>query len=209
MLSLQRFLSKGHRFFDLLEASAEEARQSVLALIELIHAPQDGRTLKKFIQSRRQEKQLGEQITALLCSTLITPLEREDIEDLSNAVSRITKLTKKFAQRFLLLQAGASTEVFRQQAGLLQKSTDTLCQMVCRLRRGPNLNRIQEENGQLHQYEGEADKLMMNLLGDLYSGQYNVRQMIVIRDLFELLEKVIDRCRDAGNIVFRIVLKNS
>ena len=36
---------------------------------------------------------------------------------------------------------------------------------------------------------------MMNLLGDLYSGQYDARQMIVIRDLFELLEKVIDRCR--------------
>ena len=71
-------------------------------------------------------------------------------------MSRITKLTKKFAQRFLLLQAGASTEVFRQQAGLLQKSTDTLCQMVRRLRCGPDLNRIEEENGQLHQYEGEA-----------------------------------------------------
>jgi uncharacterized protein len=209
MFSLQRFLSKGHRFFDLLEASAEEAKQSVLALIELINAPQDARTLEKFVQSRRQEKQLNEQITALLCSTLITPLEREDIEDLSNALSRITKVTKKFAQRLLLLQAGLSTEVFRQQAGLLQKSTDTLCQMVRRLRHGPNLHRIQEENGQLHQYEGEADKLMIDLLGTLYNGQYDARQMIVIRDLFELLEKVIDRCRDAGNIVFRIVLKNS
>jgi hypothetical protein len=33
--------------------------------------------------------------------------------------------------------------------------------------------------------------------------------MIVLRDLFELLEKVIDRCRDAGNVIFRIVLKSS
>ena len=32
---------------------------------------------------------------------------------------------------------------------------------------------------------------------------------MVIRDLYELMEKVIDRCRDAGNVVMHIVLKNS
>jgi uncharacterized protein Yka (UPF0111/DUF47 family) len=209
MFSLQRFLSKGQRFFDLLEASAEEARQSVHALIELIDVPRDGRTLEQFVLRRRQEKQLHEQITALVCSTLITPLEREDIEDLANALSRITKSTKKFAQRFLMSQSCISPQVFCQQARLLQQATDTLCQMVQRLRHSPNLNKVQEENGQLHQFEGEADKLMIELLGDIYSGKYDARQMVVARDLIELLEKVIDRCRDAGNIVFRIVLKNS
>jgi uncharacterized protein len=209
MFSLQRFLSKGRRFFDLLESSAEEARQSVHALLELLNAPQDGHTLTEFILRRRQEKQFNEQITALLCSTLITPLEREDIEDLSNALSRITKGTKKFAQRFLLSQSRLSPQLFNQQAQLVQQSSDTLYRMVQRLRHGPHLEKVQEENNQLHQYEGEADKLMLDLMGDLYSGQYDALQMIVIRDLFELLEKIIDRCRDAGNIVFRIVLKNS
>jgi uncharacterized protein Yka (UPF0111/DUF47 family) len=136
-------------------------------------------------------------------------LEREDIEDLSNALSRITKSTKKFAQRFLISHSWISGRVFSQQAQLLQQATDTLCRMVRRLRHGPNLNRIQEENGLLHQYEGEADKLMIELLKNLYSGEHDARQMIVTRDLFELLEKVIDRCRDAGNIAFRTVLKNS
>jgi uncharacterized protein Yka (UPF0111/DUF47 family) len=209
MFSLQRLLSKGHRFFDLLEASAEEARQSVHALLEFISAPQDGHTLEQFILRRRHEKQFHEQITALLCSTLITPLDREDIEDLSTALSRITKGAKKFAQRFLLSQSCLSREVFSEQARLVQQAIDTLCQMVRRLRHGPHLDKVQHENGLLHQYEGDADKLMLDLLRDLYSGKYEALQMIVIRDLFELLEKIIDRCRDAGNIVFRIVLKNS
>ena len=50
---------------------------------------------------------------------------------------------------------------------------------------------------------------MFDLLNDLYSGKYEPLQMIVMRDLVELLEKVIDRCRDAGNVIFQIVLKNS
>jgi uncharacterized protein Yka (UPF0111/DUF47 family) len=50
---------------------------------------------------------------------------------------------------------------------------------------------------------------MMGLLKDLYSGRYEPLRAMVIRDLYELMEKVIDRCRDAGNVVMHIVLKNS
>ena len=81
--------------------------------------------------------------------------------------------------------------------------------MVRQLRRRPHLDKIKEENDRLHQYEGEADKLILELLRDLYSGKYEALQAIVLRDLYELLEKVIDRCRDAGNIIFQIMLKNS
>jgi uncharacterized protein Yka (UPF0111/DUF47 family) len=33
--------------------------------------------------------------------------------------------------------------------------------------------------------------------------------VLVLRDLYDLLEKIVDRCRDAGNVVTHIVLKNS
>jgi uncharacterized protein Yka (UPF0111/DUF47 family) len=64
-------------------------------------------------------------------------------------------------------------------------------------------------NDKLQYLEGEADKLMLALLKDLYSGKFDALRAIVIRDLYELMEKVIDRCRDAGNVVMHIVLKNS
>jgi uncharacterized protein len=210
MFSLQRFLSKGDRFFDLLEASADEARQSVMALTELIGAPAEGeRILERFIHSRRQEKQIHEQITALLCSAFVTPLEREDIEALSNSLSRIPKVAKKFAQRLLLAPSNLPTELFQQQAELLRQSAEVVSEMVRQLRHHPKLDRIQEDNGRLHGHEGDADKLMLQLMRELYGGKYDAVQMIVMRDLFELLEKVIDRCRDAGNVIFHIVLKNS
>jgi uncharacterized protein len=81
--------------------------------------------------------------------------------------------------------------------------------MVRMLRHRPQLDKIQEENDRLHKLEGQADKLILQLFGDLYSGRYQALQMIVLRDLFELLEKVIDRCRDAGNVMLQISLKNS
>jgi uncharacterized protein len=209
MFSLQRFLSKSVRFFDLLEASAEEARQSVIALVELIQAPAHERTLEHLIARRRQNKRDTEALDELLCSAFVTPLEREDIEELSSALSRIPKVVKKFAERLVMLPADLPSDHFVKQAELLHQATEVVCHMVKQLRRSPRLDKIQEQNNELHQIEGDADKIMLDLLRELYSGRYEAVQMILLRDLFELLEKVIDRCRDAGNVVFHIVLKNS
>jgi uncharacterized protein len=209
MFSLQRFLHKGDRFFDLLGAGADEAQQSIRALVELVDEPQDKRTLDKSIASRKQEKQIHQQITVLLCSTFMTPLEREDIEALSGALSRITKVAKKFAQRLLLFGGHVQADIFRKQVEILQLAASTLSEMVHDLRHGFHVDRVQEQNYRLQQYEGEADKLMFDLLGGLYNGQHSALEMIATRDLLELLEKVIDRHRDAGNVIFQIVLKNS
>ena len=61
----------------------------------------------------------------------------------------------------------------------------------------------------LQTIEGDADKLELELLRDLFHGDYDAKQIIFLRDLYELLEKVIDRCRDAGNIILQVVLKYS
>ncbi len=209
MFSLQRLISRGGRFFDLLEAGADEARQSVQALAELVNTPQDGQGLEKLIVIRRQEKQIHQELTAMVCNTFITPLEREDIESLSDALSRITKVAKKSAQRLLSSRASVRSAFLAKQVALIERGAEMLCQMVRELRHGPRLEKVQQQNQDLQRYEGEADKLMQELLVDLYGGAYEPREMIVTRDLIEMLEKIIDRCRDAGNIVFQIALKNS
>ena len=50
---------------------------------------------------------------------------------------------------------------------------------------------------------------MAELLKELYSGKFPPLTVIILKDLYELLERVVDRCRDAGNVVANVVLKNS
>jgi uncharacterized protein Yka (UPF0111/DUF47 family) len=201
-------ISRGDRFFELLEASADEARRAAQAARQLIETPTNGQTLEKFISFRKEDKRIREEISRLVCNTFITPFEREDIDALSSALSRIPKVIKKFAERLILLRSHVKAELFAKQSALLEQATDTLAEMVRQLRH-PRLDAVQAANDRLHQYEGDADKLMLSMLRELYTGEYEALQTIVLRDLFELLEKVIDRCRDAGNVVFQIVLKNS
>jgi uncharacterized protein len=209
MFSLRRLLGKDEKFFDLLEASAQQACSSVNALVDMLNRPDTARTLEEFIQTRRKDKQITEEISAQLCRTFVTPLEREDIEALSNALYKIPKTIEKFGERLLLCQQNLGGEKFQRQTQILEKTTDMVFSMVKALRHKPRLETIKEQNERLQNLEGEADKLMLELLQALYSGQHDPLRVIVLRSLYELLEKVVDRCRDAGTIVFHIVLKLS
>lgn len=209
MFSLQQLFGKGDRFFELLEASAEEALTSVQLLIRLLNTSPKPANLDDFVFSRRKDKRLTEQISEELVKTFVTGLEREDIETLSNALYKIPKTVEKFAERYELSLAIVSTTDFSKQADLMGKAAEAVVALVRQLRDLQHLERTKELNDRLQYVEGEADKLMLVLLKDLYSGKHDPLKVIIVRDLYELIEKVIDRCRDAGNVVSHIVLKNS
>src|SRR5882672_5651932 len=209
MFSLQKLLGKEDKFFSLLEASAQEARNSVQALVKLSQGLDQPVVLDEFAHSRRKDKQITEEISAAVYNTFITAIEREDIEDLSNALYKIPKTVEKFSERLLLAPQYARGIDFSKQISLLERATNLVLEMVQTLRAGMDLEEVKGLNDKLQYLESEADKHMMTLYKDLFSGNREPVQVIVLKDIYELLEKVIDRCRDAGNVIAHIVLKNS
>jgi uncharacterized protein len=98
---------------------------------------------------------------------------------------------------------------FARQVQLLDRAAETVLAMVKQLRKGMNVGTAREMNAKLQTIEGDADELELELLRDLYQGNYDAKHIIFLRDLYELLEKVIDRCRDAGNVILQVVLKHT
>jgi hypothetical protein len=209
MLSLQKLLGQEDKFFGLLEASAEEARTSVEALVKLIAHPNHTEISREFVEARRIEGGLRRQINEAVCTTFVTALEREDIESLANALYRIPKAAEKFSARLLLTPQRVQGADFSRQVNLLAQATALLVELVKSLRRGMNLEDIRTLNDKMQYLEGEADKAMTESLRDLGSGKHDPITVVVRKDLYELLEKMIDRCRDVGNVVSNIALKNS
>ena len=212
MFSIRKFFGHDEKFFDLLEASAQQADSSVHHLVDLLgklehhDSPQ---SLEEFVQSRRKDKQITQELTEQLCKTFITPLEREDIQALSAALYKIPKTVEKIGERVLICPQDLQGRSFRKQVELLDQAAETVLAMVKQLRKGTDAATAREMNAKLQSIEGEADKLELDLLRDLYQGDYETKQIIFLRDLFELMEKVVDRCRDAGNIVLEVALKYS
>jgi len=98
---------------------------------------------------------------------------------------------------------------FTSRAVMLEQACEVLKQMVGLLRKGMDLDQINRLNDQLHTIEAEADRQILELYRDVYVNEIDPIRYLVKMDLFEILEKAIDRCRDAGNVVYHIALKNS
>ncbi len=209
MFSLQRLLGKEDKFFTLLEASAEEARASVQALVKLSKSLDKPVPVEDFAYSRKKDKEITSQISDAVYTTFITALEREDIEELSSALYKIPKMIDKFTTRVLTVPQYVRGVDFSKQIGLLEQATDIVLELVKSLRKGMDLEKVKDLNDKLQFLESEADAHMMSLYKDLFSGKHDPLQVIALKDLYEQLEKVIDRCRDAGNVIAHIALKHS
>lgn len=208
----KRIFGKEEKFFDLLEAGAEEARTSVNLLAQYLDALSTGTApahLDDFVQSRRKEKRIRYQMTEELSKTFVTPLEREDIEALSFALYRIPKAVEKIVERLSIYPGRVPHTAFRRQAELLKLAAEAVVFMVRQLRGGTHIEKIREANDRLQYAEGEADKVMLGLLKELYHGPYEPKELVILQELYEMVEQAVDRCRNAGNIVVQIVLKHS
>lgn len=209
MFSIQKLLGKDPKFFDLLEGAAKEASNCALALEALLKDPSAAANLHQVRQARQRSKEITEEISELAVKTFVTILEREDIEALSDALYKIPKPIEKFAERYLI-----SREVYKnghgyEQIGLIKQATSTVVEMVQTFRTGMNSERVSKLNSKLQTAEAEADVLELELLKSLYKSNKNPVEIIIGRDLYDLLEKVIDRCRDSGNVIVHICHKNS
>lgn len=209
MFSLQKLLGKEDFFFGLLEASALEAHNSVESLIKLMNSLDQPVELEAFAKARRKDKEITGQIRNAVYTTFVTALEREDIDELALTIYRIPKTVEKFTERLLLAPQHVRGVDFSAQIKFVEQATECVVNLVKSLRSGINLDEVRKWNDRLQHVEGEADKAIMELYRDLFSGKHDALKVIVLKDLYELLEKVIDRCRNVGNVISQIVLKNS
>jgi uncharacterized protein Yka (UPF0111/DUF47 family) len=212
MISLRKLFGKDDKFYDLLEASAEEAQTSIKLLSSYLQNRQNGgqhTNLDDFIQNRRKDKKITQKISDELAKTFVTPLEREDIEALSFALYRIPKSVEKIVERLAIFPGQLPCEHFQRQSVLLEQAVEAVVFMVKQLRGGTHIEKISSAQDRLQWAEGEADKTMMDLIKDLYSSSREAKQLVILLDLYEKTEKIADRCRDAGNVVVQIVLKYS
>lgn len=211
MFSLKKLLGKEEKFYDLLEASATEAKVAASLLAKILAADESvqASNFHDIIQSRRKDKLITQQITEELCKTFVTPLEREDIEALSVALYRIPKTVEKIVERLTICPARVPRDSLQRQVVLLEEAVGSVAFMVGQLRKGTQIERITDAHARLQFAEGEADKVMLSLVKDLYNGPYDAKEVVILMELYDLVETAVDRARDAGQIVFQIMLKYS
>jgi len=209
MFSFQRLLGREDEFCDLLEASAKEACHAVDALKNVLKRHELSPTLHEFADARSKDKKITEEISQRLITTFVTPMEREDIEALAEALYKVPKIVEKFAERYSIVADQVKDVDFSKQLVLMERAVNLVLQMVQALRAGRNLGGIKALQTQLQAAESEADDVLLEMEREFYKPGFPALKAVILKDLFSLNEKVVDRCRDAGNVVSNVLLKNS
>jgi hypothetical protein len=157
---------------------------------------------------RAADKITHEAIT-LLHRTFITPFDREQIHGLITAMDDILDLMQDVAESIVLYDLQHVTPEAKQLAEVCEMCCERVKSAVSMLANVRQPQAILKTCAEIDRLESDADRVMRAAMSKLFRDEADVKQLIKLRAIYELLESITDRCEDVANIVEGIVLENS
>lgn len=205
-----RLMPTEGRFFDYFNELAEHIVQGGRELSQLM-ANFDDRERRVFNIEKieRNADKITHSAIELLHKTFITPIDREDIHQLVTNMDDILDLIEDCAQSINLYDIRSVTPEAGRLADICVACTEQVKVAVYMLANMENAAAIMKTCTEIDRLESEADHVMRTAMAKLFRDEPDVRQLIKLRAIYEVLEAVTDRCEDVANIIEGIVLENS
>jgi uncharacterized protein len=201
------------KFFELFRESADQivlGSQELRAMLaELGTAPEhvvESRSRNiKGIEHKADE--ITHRVIEALHKTFITPLDREDIYALITKMDDIMDFLEAASARIFLYDLKKSTPEAIGLMDVCVASAHAVKRAVSELDNLQNSAKILEACVEINRLENDADHLLRTAMADLFRKETDMRQLIKLKEIYELLETVTDRCEDVANIIEGIVLE--
>lgn len=203
-------IPKEQSFFELFEKAAQNVHQGTLLLLEFLEQFNDlSERAKRIKDIEHAGDQLTHETLNRMNRTFITPLDREDIHELTARMDDILDLIDTAVNRTVLYKVKESTPDAVKLAQCLRHATKLLVEVMPLLRDMKNAPKILEACIAIHTQENEADRIEQHALAALFENQHDPAYIIKWKDIYEDLEVATDRCEDVANVLEGIVLKNA
>jgi predicted phosphate transport protein (TIGR00153 family) len=206
-----RLLPKEGRFFDLFNAHA----------VQVVRAAHELKLLMENYGDREQHARLiddaehaADRITAeairLLHTSFITPLDRDHIHQLVNAMDDICDLVQDTSESLSLYDVRSITPEMARLADIAVKCCERVKDVVELLAtQEGKFEAILKTCEEIDRLESDADRVLRSSLSRLFREETDVRELIKLKAIYELLEAVTDRCLDVANLAEGISLENA
>lgn len=202
-----RFFPRDEKFFDLFEQAAGNIRAGAEALAQLFEAGgNDPAAVRKVEDLEHQGDRITHEIIRKLHRSFITPIDREDIHNLTSALDDCLDLIWAVAARTSLFKIGETPPEARRLARLIVDSCGQLVKAVHSLR---GMRDVIPSCVEINRLENEADDLARDAIARLFEGAHSPIDVIKWKEIYETMETATDRCEDAANILEGIYLKNA
>jgi uncharacterized protein len=208
----QALLPREERFFDLFARHSEAVAGGATALREMLEGGDAvPRHYKTVIDREHDADNVTREVLIAVRRTFITPFDRGGIKDLitsmDNTIDQMLKTAKTimlFDQRTFTPHQKEMADAIVLSAGLMREAMPLLSAM------NTNASRLNEISEQISKIEGRTDELHDAGLQELYRANQpsNSMAFFIGVEIYDHLEKVVDRFDDAGNEISGIVIEN-
>jgi predicted phosphate transport protein (TIGR00153 family) len=205
-------MPREERFFELFARHSDVVVAGAKALREMLEGGDAVPRHYKTVMDREHDADnITREVLTAVRRTFITPFDRGDVKDLitsmDNAIDQMQKAAKTimlFDQRSFTQQQKKMGDAIVTAAALVQEAMPLLAAI------NTNAGRISRISEQISHIEGEADELHDSGLHELYRANQpsNSMSFFIGVEIYDHLEKVVDRFDDVANEVHGIVLEN-
>ena len=210
---IAKLVPRENRFFELFNQHASLAAEASGVLSELLKDYGDEAQRLVRIERINDLEHNADRIThetvALIQTLFVTPLDRDDIHRLISRMDDILDLMQDCAESLNLYDVRQVTEPAIELAGLLQSCCVRLQAAVALLnnmRNAPEMLKICRE---IDNMESQADRVMRAAISKLFRDESDIRQLIKLKAIYEMLEAATDKCQDVANLIENITLQNA
>ncbi len=203
-----RLLPKEEKYFDMFNNLASQVNEGA-KLLQKLFADFDNRVAYaeeiKVLENKCDD--ITHDIVKKLNQTFITPIDREDIHALASGLDDVIDAIEYTSKRIILYHVPQSTEHARKMTDVLVRLTVKLKDAVGGL--SSNSQQVLADCVDIHTLESEGDVYHHQAVEKLFAEEKDPITIIKMKEIYEKMERMIDKCEDASNVLEAIVLKNA
>ena len=211
-----KLLPKEGNFFELFNQHADRIVEGAKAFENLVRHYGDPQLREKYNlevdNAERAADRVTHEVNRLIHTTFITPINREQIHGLINLMDDVADLLQDSAETMALYDVHHMTEEITRLTDLSVKCCERLqaaVRLLSRLADPGTAEAALKTCEEIDRLESDADRVLRSAMSKLFRHEPDVRELIKLKAIYELLETITDRCEDVANQIEGIVLENS
>lgn len=211
-----KLLPREGNFFELFNQHGQHIAEGARAFLAMVREYANPEKRERHAAEVGAAERAADKITAevhrLLHRTFITPLDRDQIHRLINAMDDVLDLLQDSSEVMSLYDLQTlSEDVIRLSEISVRccERVQSVLTLLPKLKNAEVAESVLKTCEEIDQLESDADRVMRSAMSRLFREEPDTRQLIKLKAVYEHLESISDRCEDVANLVEGIVLENS
>ncbi|MDR7377610.1 putative phosphate transport protein (TIGR00153 family) [Rhodoferax ferrireducens] len=211
-----KLLPREGNFFEMFNQHADRIVEAARAFSQLVANYNDPHLREKYNRDVDIAESAADRVThdvnKMLHKTFITPIDREQIHKLINTMDDVADLIQDSAETMALYDVRHMTDEISRLTELSVKCCERLkdaVYMLSKIAEPATAEAALKTCEEIDRLESDADRVMRSAMSKLFREEPDVREVIKLKAIYELLETITDKCEDVANLIEGIVLENS